>query len=153
MNETPTEEPAVDQKDFAHFLQGLNLETMRVRELKVDAKQEFAHNQLKTVRHHEEYSYEYSEDGPLRIDASFQVQIIGPKKKKLGAISVMFSWYYTSEQPITDDIFKIFGPMVRFQTWPHLREVIQSTATRVNWPRLTIPLLVAQNPSKEASPP
>ena len=147
MSASKSSKQTVDQKEFASFLQNLRLQSLRVRELKVDAKREFAHNEMKKVRHHEEYSFELAENGLLRIDARHDVHVVGPRRKRLGSITVVFGWYYHTEQEITEEMFEIFAPMVRFQTWPHLRELIQSTALRANWPRLTIPLLVAQKPS------
>jgi hypothetical protein len=143
--QVPDKQP-VDQKEFLDFLQGLRLQTLRVRHLKVDAEREFAHSDIKKVRHREAYAYELSENGQLRIDTRFEVQLVGPRRKKLGSITVVFGWYYHSEQEVTEEIFKVFAPMVRFQSWPHLREIIQSTAARANWPRLTIPLMVAPKP-------
>lgn len=136
----------VDQKEFASFLQGLHLQTVRVRHLKVDAQHEFSHGDMKNIQHREEYAFEVAEEGHVRIDARHEVRLIGTRKKKLGSITVVFGWYYQSEKEITDEIFEIFAPMVRFQTWPHLREIVQNTATRANWPRLTVPLLVTTPP-------
>jgi len=138
----------VAPEDFKNFLQGLELQTMRVRSLKVDAKREFSHSDMKNIRHSENYSFVSSEDGQLRIDTRHEIRLIGARRKKLGSISVVFGWYYQSKKEITDEIFEIFAPMVRFQAWPHLREIVANTATRANWPRVTIPLLIAQKPAK-----
>lgn len=146
MSPQKTDKPKVDQKEFTSFLQGLHLQTLRIRHLTVDAQREFPHGDMKNVQHREEYSFEVAEEGHLRIDARHEVRLIGARKKKLGLITVVFGWYYRSEKEITEEIFKIFTPMVRFQTWPHLREIIQNTAARANWPRLTMPLLVASPP-------
>lgn len=143
MNPQKNDKPMVDQQEFTGFLQGLHLQTLRVRHLTVDAQREFSHGDMKNVQHREEYTFEVAEEGRLRIDARHEVRLIGARNKKLGSITVVFGWYYQSEIEITEEIFEIFTPMVRFQTWPHLREIVQNTATRANWPRLTLPLLVA----------
>ena len=139
----------VDPKEFASFLQGLQLQTLRVRHLKVDAERDFSHGDMKNVRHREEYGFAMTNEGQARIDARHEVQLTGPRGKKLGSMAATFSWYYHSETVLTEEIFEIFAPMVRFQTWPHLREIVQSVSTRANWPRLTLPLLVAPGPNDQ----
>jgi len=147
-SKTP-QQGAVGQKEFLAFLEGLKLQTLRLRSLKVDAARDFAHSEMQHVQHGEQYAYEVADDGLLRVDAEFEVRLVGARKKKLGQMSLTFSWYYHSEEPISDKVFEIFAPMVRFQTWPHLREVMQSVAARCNWPRLTLPLLVAHKAGDE----
>ncbi len=146
MSTQESKKQVVSQEEFTNFLKGLQLQTLRMRSLRVDAEREFAHNEMKNVQHSEEYAFDYAEEGHLRVDARYKLRLVGPRRKKLGSISVVFGWYYQSEQNINEAIFEIFAPTVRFQTWPHLREVILNTAARANWPRLTIPLLIAQKP-------
>ena len=137
------QQTAVDPKAFLDFLQGLRLQTLRLRRLNVDAEGEFAHADMRNLDHHESHGFEAAEGGLLRVDIRHVVRLIGPRKKTLGSIAATFSWYYVSEKPADEQILREFLPMVRFQTWPHLRELVQSVAQRANWPRLTLPLLVA----------
>lgn len=143
MTENEIDVQMADPKDFAEFLQGLELQTLRVRQLKIDAQREFSHGDVKNIQHREQYAFEIAEEGHLRIDARHEIRLIGARKKVLGSITAVFGWYYQSEVVMTDELFEVFAPMVRFQTWPHLRELAQNIATRANWPRLTLPLLVA----------
>lgn len=136
------EPKAVDQKAFLEFLQGLHLKTLRLRRLKVDADRDFAHGDMKNVRHRERYGYELADGGLLRVDAEHEVRLVGARGKTLGLVAATFSWYYTSDRTVDDKVFEVFAPMVRFQTWPHLRELVQTVAQRANWPRVTLPLLV-----------
>jgi hypothetical protein len=139
---------AADPKEFGDFLQGLGLQTLRVRNLKVDADREFSHGDVLNIQHREKYAFETTEEGLLRIDTHHEIRLIGARKKILGSIKVVFSWYYRTETEMTDNLFAVFAPMVRFQTWPHLRELAQNIATRANWPRLTLPLLVTPAPAE-----
>jgi hypothetical protein len=143
MSENEIDVQMADPEDFAEFLQGLELQTLRVRQLKIDAHREFSHGDIKNIQHREQYAFEIAEEGHLRIDARHEIRLIGARKKVLGSITAVFGWYYQSDVEMTDELFEVFAPMVRFQTWPHLRELAQNIATRANWPRLTLPLLVA----------
>lgn len=149
MNTPDHDQPPVSQEEFAAFLRGLSLQSLRVSELRVDAKRDFAHGEMQQLQHHESFKYELVEEELLRIDAHHTLSLLGARKKKLGAVIVTFSWYYLTKRAPTEGIFKVFAPMVKFQTWPHLREVLQSVAARANWPRITLPLLVAQKPGPE----
>jgi hypothetical protein len=113
-----------------------------------DAERDFAHSDMKNIQHREEFRHALGEGGQLRVDSRHEIRLVGARRKKLGAISVTFGVYYQSEAEMTDAIFEIFAPMVRFQVWPHLREIVANTANRANWPRVIIPLLVVPKPEK-----
>ncbi len=97
---------------------------------------------MKSLRHRERCGYALAEDGLPRVDVEHEVRLIGARGKTLGVVAATFSWYYTSDKAVDDTFCEVFAPMVRFQTWPHLREPVQSVAQRANWPRVTLPLLV-----------
>lgn len=134
---------AVDPKELLDFLRGLRMQALRLRRLEVHAERDFAHTEMRNLDHRETHGYEAAEGGLLRIDIRHVVRLVGRRKKTLGSVAATFSWYYLSEKPADDQILREFLPMVRFQTWPHLRELVQSVAQRANWPRLTLPLLIA----------
>ena len=141
MTTPSSENQVIDPKVFSAFLEGLELRTLRVTSLKVDANKDFSHSDVKNIQHGEEYEFATADGGQLRIDARHKIKLVGPRRKKLGAIDVTISMYYHSAQDVTEEIFQVFGPMARFQVWPHLRELVTDIATRANWPRITIPLL------------
>ncbi len=48
----------------------------------------------------------------------------------------------SSHQPVTADFLDIFTQVnIKVNTWPYLREFVQSTIQRIGYPPLTLPLL------------
>jgi hypothetical protein len=148
MNTNQQETNAVSQEEFSEFLAGLKLGSQRIRRLRVNSQHEFDHKDVKDIRHQDNYGYATAEGGHVRIDAKHTVKLIGPRRKILGSMEVQLSWYYKSEQEITDEVFEVFVPAVRFQTWPYLRELVSDVAARANWPRVMIPLLISPPPNR-----
>lgn len=141
-NPRDTQLATVDPKTFLAFLNGLELKTLRLRRLTLDAAADFAHADVKNLHNRQKLSYEVAEDGRLRIDLEHTLRLAGPRRRTLGSLVATFSWYYVSKEPAEEPMVREFLAMVRFQTWPYVRELLQATALRANWPRLTLPLLI-----------
>jgi len=70
------------------------------------------------------------------------VRIKNPDQSLLAEIDVTFGLRFTSKEPMSDEIFAIFRDTnVPVNIWPYLREYLASTAGRMNWTVLTLPVL------------
>jgi hypothetical protein len=71
-----------------------------------------------------------------------------------GLIEVAFAARFRSDTPMTESIFATFAEVnLPVNTWPYLREFVQSMAARMGWQRITLPALkrdTGQTPSGAA---
>jgi preprotein translocase subunit SecB len=64
------------------------------------------------------------------------------QKESALKIECIFRVELSSDQPITEDFLDIFTKVnLYINTWPYLREFVQSTIQRIGYPPLTLPLL------------
>lgn len=81
----------------------------------------------------------------------------------LGVILVEFGTHFLSEQRLSPDLFEVFRRTnLPVNTWPYLREFLQSTASRMNWQAVTLPVYKVnvageprgprRRPAEEAAP-
>ena len=59
----------------------------------------------------------------------------------MGTVRAEFRLTYRSAEPITEPIWREFGPRnVRANVWPYAREFIQSMTQRMGWPSFVLPV-------------
>lgn len=90
--------------------------------------------------------------GGFHIFQSYQVGIRdSASKRQIAKLSVEFALAYHSEKPMTDEIFSVFkGLNLMVNTWPYLREFIQTMAGRMNLPPLVLPTFKVGTPRRAA---
>jgi hypothetical protein len=75
----------------------------------------------------------------------------------MGTISATFRLAYRSAEPITEPVWREFGPRnVRTNVWPYAREFIQSMTQRMGWPSFVLPVSTSpklRHGRARASPP
>ena len=137
-------------ESFNGFMGGLNL--VLIWTIRVDhrAGKEFRHADVKQLKLDYNPSYVNTEDGFL-AEATYTLKLVGPRRKILGRTVIVFRAYYTTSQPMTDEIFEIFGNRsLKVQTWPYLREIFQNLSWRSNWPPASLPILKVGLPEQSA---
>ncbi|MBA7624661.1 hypothetical protein ES703_32072 [subsurface metagenome] len=72
-------------------------------------------------------------------------------KRTVAKLSVAFSLTYSSEVPMTDDIFDIFKVRnLPLNTWPYFREFVHNSFARVGWVGVVAPVYkVGVSPPKD----
>ena len=62
-------------------------------------------------------------------------------------LEVTFGLDFASEEPLTEDLFAVFGEVnLPVNTWPYLREFISTTMGRMGWRPFTLPALKRGTP-------
>ena len=71
-----------------------------------------------------------------------------------GSIAATFRLTYTSDEAMTDTLWRDFGPRnVRANVWPYAREFIQSMTQRMGWPSFVLPVSTSARFAKPSVPP
>jgi len=128
-------------ESFNELMRDLSL--VQIRTVRVDhrASEEFRHADVKQLKLDYNASYTNTEDGFV-AEATYTLRLLGPRRKVFGRTTIVFRVYYTTPQPMTDEIFEIFGNRsLKVQTWPYLREIFQNLSWRSNWPAASLPIL------------
>jgi hypothetical protein len=124
------------------FLQGLELDNIRLVSVKAEAKVE----RPKPAQTNVEIRYEptwRNREGGFEALAHYKVRFVDEKTRKVqGSIEATFSLLFHSPEPMQDELFVVFGDLnLKINSWPFMRELVQSTMHRLNWPRFPLPLL------------
>ncbi len=63
------------------------------------------------------------------------------KETTVGTVNASYVLRYTSERPMSDDLWVIFaGRNLRLNVWPYAREFAQMATLRMDWPKFTLPV-------------
>jgi len=72
----------------------------------------------------------------------------------VGTVVAAYVLRYTSEQPMSEDLWIVFGGRnLRLNAWPYAREFAQMATLRMEWPKFTLPVTnSAKIRAKRATP-
>ncbi|NOZ79151.1 MAG: hypothetical protein GXP48_08250 [Acidobacteria bacterium] len=128
-------------ESFNSFVSALNLVMIRTVRVKHRAEEEFRHADVKQLKLDYSASYTNTDHGFV-AEAAYTLKLVGPRRKVFGRTVIVFRVYYTTPNPMTDEIFEVFGNRsLKVQTWPYLREIFQNLSWRSNWPPASLPIL------------
>lgn len=58
----------------------------------------------------------------------------------VGEVRVAITAYYSSDEPMTDEVFEVFGDLnLPLNVYPYVREFVHSATTRMGFPGLILP--------------
>jgi hypothetical protein len=124
------------------FLQGLELDNIRLVSLKAESKVE----QPKPAQTNVDIRYKptwRNREGGFEALARYKVRFIDRKAREVqGSIEATFSLRFHSSEPMREELFVVFGDLnLKINSWPFMRELVQSTMHRLDWPPFPLPLL------------
>jgi hypothetical protein len=126
---------------FNEFVRSLNLGLIRTIRVDHRAEAEFRHGDVRRLQVDYKASFVNTDDGFV-AEPTYTLKLVGPRQKVFGRSTVVFRLYFTSPEPMTDELFELFGNRsLKVQTWPYLREVFQNLSWRSNWPPTSLPIL------------
>lgn len=87
--------------------------------------------------------WEQRPDG-FRAFQHYRIRLSKQDDALLAEIKTTFGADYSSEFPMTDELFATFGDVnLPLNTWPYLREYASATVSRLGWSPITLPTLKA----------
>jgi len=124
------------------FLQELELATIRLVSVKAAAKVE----RPRPAQTNVEISYEpmwREREGGFEALAHYRVRFFDKKMRRVqGSVEATFSLLFSSPEPMRDEFFVVFGDLnLKINSWPFMRELLQSMMHRLDWPPFPLPLL------------
>lgn len=134
-----TPEP-MKPKDYAAFIEGIELKDVRLLSLRADIKDNCAGPASCLIATTAKASYEVQESG-FTASHSYIVTIKHPETKSVVArLAAVFAVSFVSKVPIDDNIFSVFESRnLPVNTWPYLRELAHNTFARMNLHQVVAP--------------
>lgn len=84
---------------------------------------------------------------------TYSLKMTDSDEETAATMTVTFGVEFSSEQPMTDDLFAVFADVnLPINTWPFLREFFYTTTGRMGWVPLTLPAIKVEPPSEPPSP-
>lgn len=128
-------------EDYAHFLSQLEITDVRLVSAKID---NFASSMLpadSSVSVRPRPSYENAE-GRIEMFQRYNLTVSAPEMQHpVAKLSVVFCVSYSSQIPMTDEVFDTFKEhSLPLTTWPYFREFVHNMFGRVGWIGLVPPL-------------
>lgn len=155
--------PRIPREEYAAFINQIELTRIWLQEAQV-----INHHGPQTPR---KATFSFSSDvgwevHPLGFRAFDRAKVVLKSSDAVYAeFEVTFGLEFASAEPMTDQIFDIFGEInLPVNTWPYLREFISTTLGRMGWAPFTLPALkrgtgaakrraTRRSPRKSAEPP
>jgi hypothetical protein len=128
------------REDYVHFLSQLEIMDVRLVSAKIDnfASSMPTRNCSVSVRTRPSY-----ENAHGRIDMfhHYNLVVSAPEvQHPIAKLIVVFCVSYSSQIPMTDEVFDIFKEhSLPLTTWPYFREFVHNTFNRLGWIRLIPP--------------
>lgn len=152
------EEIKVTPDEYREFIKGLTLHDIRLSEGHVHSQRADVDASSHSLRIHEDAHFTPTSSGfEVRHRYKLELEEEDTEKPCCGHIEAVFVLRFNSAVPISEDIFYIFRRMnLNMNTWPYWREYVQSSAARLGWPTITLPLVKdlrqeAEKPGKKQS--
>jgi hypothetical protein len=143
-------------EEYGQFINGIQLEDVRLVELKVEAK-EATINPAETHLRVKDSSRFDNLSGGFEIFHTYHLTFEAASEDATkGEIRATFGLRFTSETQLTESYFKIFSHInLKMNTWPYWREIAQNMISRMGWPGFTMPLLktLEESEPKETTEP
>lgn len=137
------------------FIATLRLQRVRMVDAHINADEARPSPSNTTVRFDYNARYQNDDDG-FEAFASYKASFTNTQTDKpQGDVAATFALRFESGEPMTDDIFTVFGQVnLKVNTWPFMREFLQSSLNRLDWPAFALPLLRPEGrPRRETATP
>lgn len=131
-------EPLISPEEYSAFIDQIDLESLWLASATVENNHGRTPPDDPGVWIKQETRYENRERG---FDAFVEYRLtFEGKGSSKSELTVTFGVFFSSKEPMTNRVFEIFeGVNLPLNTWPFLREFVQSMTARMNWPSLTLP--------------
>lgn len=146
---TENREYSISPDEYAKILKGLELVKVFLGEscLKGDVRlveTAQADNVPIRIRVNEDASYEV-EKSIVNIKYAYDLKATVGKKRAI-SITAIFTMVFTSEEEFTEEFFEVFRNVaLPYQIWPFFRELVSSFTSRMDIPKLSLPLRKSVN--------
>lgn len=131
------------RKKYSDFVAGIDLQKIFVREIKAKLNQSISvdKNQSMNVRLDQTANFRVIKEELYEIIQSWQLSAVaGDKRRPLLKIAFDFAVIIRSKEKLEQDIFQIYAyNNLTLNTWPFVRELINSITARMDLPPLTLP--------------
>jgi hypothetical protein len=131
---------SISALDYNAFIAGLELVQIRLAAAHIDAPNPPERRPVAPVLNVDDATYRNGDDHfVVRQTLAFTGTYEGEDEPAL-RVRVTFEVRYTADERMTDPLFSEFRSRnLPVNTWPYLREYLQSTLGRTGWPVLTLP--------------
>ncbi|MGV2384308.1 MAG UNVERIFIED_CONTAM: hypothetical protein LOD86_03430 [Thermobifida fusca] len=137
-DETESAVPAISPDEYSAFIQQIELQDIWLREARVTNNLGPQTPEQSTLKFEVDATWEPLPGG-FRALHRYRV-LFETTDELLAEIDVTFGVDFTSDIPMTDEIFAIFQDVnLPVNTWPYLREFVATVMSRMGWAIFTIP--------------
>jgi len=134
-------EKKVTPQMYKKFITKLSLKEIKM--LSAAAKVEKDFSPPASVKIKDNKKYEVLGEGSFRVLQEYTLQATESGEKRIRfEVKALYSLIYSSEVPITDEIFKIFSySNLTLHTWPYFRQFVHEMTLRMNLPPLLLDVI------------
>jgi hypothetical protein len=134
----PEAPPAISPQEYAQFIGQIELSTIWLHDVRVANYHGPQTPDQATFHFASEARWELRPTG-FRVFHQYKV-LVEATEDQLAEMDVTFGLDFTSQEPMTDQIFAIFEDVnLPVNTWPFLREFVSTTLGRMGWVSFTLP--------------
>jgi len=129
---------------YGAFIRGIELHNVRLVRLELDSKTPRAvpgktsleHNFQIEVNSERQSAHEF--EMVARLELSFIAK--DDPETRLGHIHAAYALTYRSAEELSPELLEVFGKQnVPINAWPYLRELVQTSMQRMDWPIFVLP--------------
>ncbi|MEM4625718.1 MAG: hypothetical protein QXJ28_03080 [Candidatus Pacearchaeota archaeon] len=133
--------PKISPEDYKKILQGLDLISISLKESKTFLNVDITPPTELNIKIKDEADYKVKEEGIVFVFHKYQIDARKPQSKtRFFKLEVTFLVKVYSKETFTEDFFDVYKNIsLHLNTWPYLREFVNSTTSRMNIPPLTLP--------------
>lgn len=151
MTEVERRPEPVTPEVYNAFIAGIELARVRLASSRVEAKVEHPAPAGTEIRVAYTPAFEPHEAG-FEAQAGYRLEFVDTSTGEVqGTIEATFALLFNSEQAMREEIFLVFGELnLKMNSWPFVRELVQTNMARMGWPAFTLPLLKPAPPTPPA---
>lgn len=138
------------REDYVHFLSQLEIMDVRLVSAKIDNFASSVPTRDCSVSVRTRPSYENAH-GRIDMFHRYNLTVSAPEvQHPIAKLIVVFCVSYSSQIPMTDEVFDIFKEhSLPLTTWPYFREFVHNMFSRLGWIRLIPPAFKRGVPSSK----
>ncbi len=128
----------VNHEDYGKFINKLVLNELKL--ISINSLVEDKFMPPANLKINDDSKYENLETKQIKITMHYHLEAVKPDTDKPGLmIDLTYVLLYSSEIPMTDDIFKIYKQSsLRVQTWPYFRQLVHQLTLDMHLPPLVL---------------
>jgi preprotein translocase subunit SecB len=128
----------VSKENYGNFIKNLNLKELKLISANTSVVDQFV--PPANLKINDDSKYENLENKQIKITMRYHLEAVKPDTDKPGLIiDLTYVLLYSSEIPMTDDIFKIYKQSsLRVQTWPYFRQFVHQITLDMHLPPLVL---------------